>query len=208
MVTVDGLPEPTDAELRLMCAAGATRGAAFCSLLGSAEQQDWLDAALHLVWRAAAGEDVADECADTLDTLVDEDPVWQSEDPTSLPAFYADQAVGLVGEALAMSVRPTGERLDTVLTTVRSLLSMVDFKLSGEKPVIVRAGAPKPPSGPLVEKETEAEQHLVAILAETRSTGDPTSGMPEAVEARKSALMFASDVTPYLEEFAQANNWR
>ncbi|SES04512.1 hypothetical protein SAMN04487983_10295 [Streptomyces sp. yr375] len=60
--------------------------------------QTWLDSGLELAWSAAAGEEVADECAELLDALgaeSDEDEGCEDE-PTSRVGFHADQAIGLV----------------------------------------------------------------------------------------------------------------
>ncbi|MCX4763983.1 hypothetical protein OG562_24080 [Streptomyces sp. NBC_01275] len=191
----------------LLCTAAAQRGSAFCRVLGSAEQQSWLDSGLELAWSAAAGEEVADECAELLDALDaldvldagdDEGEAYEGhggydDDPTARPGFYADQAVGLVGEALAMSIRPSAERVETVLKTLRTLLSMVDFKLGGEKPVIVRGGEPRPAPGPLVQREEDAEREVLAA--------------PAVAEAQESAQAFVAEVTPSVEEFAEASHW-
>jgi hypothetical protein len=44
---------------------------------------------------------VADKCADLLDALVPADD--ESEDPTASPGFFAEQSVGLVGDALSLT---------------------------------------------------------------------------------------------------------
>lgn len=204
---MEALAELTEAELIVFCAAAAERGTGFCRILGSAEQQEWLDAALETVWSAAAGRTVADRCADLLDDLLletDED----GEDPTASPGFFADQSVGLVGEALAVSMRPSAEKVEAVLTTARTLLSMADFTLSGEKPVIVRAGQ-TPPAGPLVTRELDARNDVLTVLTqarrETGNEGHPRSGV--LAEVRELTRVFVDEVTPALEEFAEAKNW-
>lgn len=197
-----GSVEPVDAQLMLLCTGAAERGAVFCRVLGSAEEQSWLDSGLELAWSAAAGEDVADDCAELLDALGGEEYEDEEceEDPTSRPGFYVEQAVGLVGEALAMSLRPSVDRVETVLTTLRTLFSMVDFKLSGEKPVVVRSGEPRPVPGPLVQKEEEAERQALGLL-----TGE--HGGSGVAETRESAQAFVAEVTSSVEEFAELSGW-
>ncbi|MER6976608.1 hypothetical protein [Streptomyces carpinensis] len=206
---MEALVDPTEAELMVLCAAAAERGTGFCRVLGSAEQQEWLDAALEAVWSAAAGQTVADECADLLDALVLEEDEGGTEDPTAGPGFFADQSAGLVGEALAMAMTPSAERVETVLRTVRSLLSMADFTLSGEKPVIVRAGQ-TPPAGPLVSRELEARREALALLARDRQDAEGEGYPPRRdvlIELREATRAFVTEVTPSLEEFAEGKNW-
>lgn len=71
MPSTKNLAELSDVELMLVCAAAAERGggASFCHVLGSAAQQSWLDAALDMAWSTAAGNEVADDCAELLDAL-------------------------------------------------------------------------------------------------------------------------------------------
>lgn len=91
---------------------------------------------------------------------------------------------------------------------MRTLLSMVDFKLSGEKPVIVRSGEPQPPPGPLVQREKDAEhQALVILLRERGAAGERYGLGPTLTELRDLAGAFSVDVTPFLEDFSEANNW-
>lgn len=208
VTAVEGLSDPTDAELMVLCAAAAERGMGFCRVLGSAEQQEWLDSALEAVWSAAAGQAVADECADLLDALVLEDDEGGEEDPTASPGFFSDQSIGLVGEALAVSMRPSAEKVESVLRTVRTLLSMADFTLSGAKPVIVRAGE-TPPAGPLVRREQDARLEVLAVLARDRcDAGGRKRPRPDVLtEVREATRAFVTEVTPALEEFAEAKNW-
>ncbi|MDX3313623.1 hypothetical protein P1S61_32065 [Streptomyces sp. ME08-AFT2] len=204
---MEGLADPTNAELAVLCAAAAERGSGFCRVLGSTEQQEWLGTAVETVWSVAAGQTAVDECADLIDGLVLEDEE-DEEDPTARPGFFADQSVGLVGEALAVSMRPSVEKVETVLKTVRTLLSMADFTLSGEKPVIVRAGE-TPPVGPLVRRELDARLKVLTVLARDRrdagSGGRPRSDV--LTELREATRAFVIEVTPALEEFAEAKNW-
>ncbi|MFK0258726.1 hypothetical protein [Streptomyces sp. NPDC090445] len=157
----------------------------------------------------AAGHRVADGCSALLDSLAEDDECeFDEADPTAYPSFYADQAVGLVGEALAVSLRPSIDRVTVGFKTMRMLLSMVDFKLSGEKPVIIRSGEPRPGSGPLVQREKDAEDHALAVLLRERGGIGERRGMSSTlIELRDLARSFAAKVTPSLEVFSEANNW-
>lgn len=207
---IENLPMLSGVEIRLLCSASAERAAAFCRLLGTDEQKSWIESGLEVAWRMSAGIDAADECSSLLDHIVDDDDEdeFDDADPTAQPAFYADQAVGLVGEALAASLAPSEDRVAAGHKTIRALLAMVDFKLSGEKPVIVRSGESRPGPGPLVRREKEAQDHAVAILLRERGVGGEQQGLSYTLaELRDLARVFAAEVTPSLEEFSEASDW-
>ncbi|MEU0581949.1 hypothetical protein ABZ465_32670 [Streptomyces griseoincarnatus] len=207
MPTAEELRGTSGDELKLLGAAAAERGAAFCRVLGSDEQQDWLDGGLDLVWAAARDEVAADDCLEYLDVLEAEDVEGQDEgqDPTEHPGFFADQAVGLVAEALVGSVDPSAERVERALRTLRTLCSMVDFKLGGEVPVIVRSGDPRPAPGPLVHRELEAEHELMALLARARGASGNAASVDEI---RAVAQEFAREVTSAVRAFSEASSWQ
>ncbi|MFD9409915.1 hypothetical protein ACFWBN_23280 [Streptomyces sp. NPDC059989] len=208
---MEGFSALSDSELIMLCAATAERAAPFCRILGTEEQRAWLESGLELAWRMAAGEDAADDCSAMLDWLEveDDEEEFEDADPTAHPGFYADQAVGLVGESLASSLMPSGDRVETALKTVRTLFSMVDFKLSGEKPVIVRSGEERPPPGPLVQRELDAAGAALGLLSRrSGGAGQQPDALSALVELRNSAREFAAAVTPSLEEFAEANDWK
>ncbi|MEU0915689.1 hypothetical protein [Streptomyces althioticus] len=206
MPTAEEIRNPSDNELKLLGAAAAERGAGFCRVFGSDEQREWLRRGLHLMWAAVSDEATADDCLDHLDALGTADAESQDEeqDPTAHPGFYAEQSVGLVAEALVGSANPSAERVERALQTLRTLCSMVDFKLGGEVPVIVRSGDPRPAPGPLVRMELEAESELVARLTRARETNSNTASVDEL---RATAEDFARAVTSAVKAFAAASNW-
>ncbi|MCX4529846.1 hypothetical protein OG982_29840 [Streptomyces sp. NBC_01551] len=196
----------SDPELVLICAAAAERGAAFCRALGRSEQIEWVDASLGLAWAAAAGNSVQDECAEALDKLDMESQ--DDEDDSSRPEFYAAQSVALVGNALAVSLRPSAAKAEMSINAIRSLLSMLDFKLGGEKPVIVRYGDPSPAPGPLVQMEIDAEREVIDLLARGAtnfSLGLDLSSALTPIQA--SATEFGARLMPSIEEVAELRNW-
>jgi hypothetical protein len=196
----------SDSELMLICTAAAERGAAFCRALGPSEYLTWVDTSLGLAWAAAAGESVQDECAEALDEL--EMEPHDGEDDSSHPEFYVTQAVGLVGNALAVSLRPSVAKVEVSINAIRSLLSMVDFKFAGERPVILRYGEVPPPPGLLVQMEIDAEREVLAILAQAK--GDFAQGEtihPLATQVQASASAFAVRLASSVEEFAELSNW-
>ena len=185
-----------DSELMLICAAVAERGVAFCQVLG-AGHLTWVDASLELAWAAAAGDLVQDECFEALDEL--EMEPQDGEDDASRPEFYVTQAIGLVGNALAVSLRPSASKAEMSINTLRSLLSMVDFKLSGEG---------RPPPGQLVHMEIDAERAVLALSsrgAEGFTQG--VTGRLVANRARDSARVFAERLVPSIEVFAKLGGW-
>ncbi|MFE9374222.1 hypothetical protein ACFYM2_31240 [Streptomyces sp. NPDC006711] len=203
---IQAIPNASDSELMLICAAAAERGVAFCRALGPSEYLTWVDASLELAWAAAAGESVQDECAEALDEL--EMEPQDGEDDSSRPEFYVTQAVGLVGNALAVSLRPSVPKVEMSINALRSLLSMLDFKLSGENPVIVRYGEEPPPPGRLVQMEIDAEREVLALLSQgSEGSAQGVIGRSAATQAQASASAFAVQLIPSIEEFTELNNW-
>ncbi|MFE1960992.1 hypothetical protein [Streptomyces sp. NPDC059479] len=203
---LQAISNASDPELVLICAAAAERGAVFCRALGRSEQSEWVDASLGLVWAAAAGDSVQDDCAEALDELEMESQ--DDEDDSSRPEFYVAQSVALVGNALAVSLRPSAAKAEMAVNTIRSLLSMLDFKIGGEKPVVVRYGDPSPSPGPLVQMEIDAEREVLDLLArEAAASGqeEPRASVVNRIQA--SSTEFGERLAPSIEEVAALSNW-
>jgi hypothetical protein len=203
---LQSISNASGSELMLICTAAAERGAAFCRALGPSEYLTWVDVSLGLAWAAAAGEPVQDECAEALDEL--EMEPQDGEDDSSRPNFYVAQAVGLVGNALAVSLRPSVTKVEMSVNAIRSLLSMLDFKLAGEQSMIVKYGEMPPPPGLLVQMEIDAEREVLALLSQ--GAGASTQGeaiRPVATRVQASASAFSARLTPSVEEFAELSNW-
>ncbi|MFD8967817.1 hypothetical protein ACFV0C_22945 [Streptomyces sp. NPDC059568] len=203
---LQAISNASDPELVLICAAAAERGAVFCRALGRSEQSEWGDASLGLVWAAAAGDSVQDDCAEALDELEMESQ--DDEDDSSRPEFYVAQSVALVGNALAVSLRPSAAKAEMAVNTIRSLLSMLDFKIGGEKPVVVRYGDPSPSPGPLVQMEIDAEREVLDLLAREAAASDqeePRASVVNRIQA--SSTEFGERLAPSIEEVAALSNW-
>ncbi|MCC3770392.1 hypothetical protein [Streptomyces sp. UNOC14_S4] len=203
---LQAISNASDSELMLICAAAAERGMAFCRVLGGTESIEWADEALELAWAAAAGEFNESECADALDGL--EMDSGDDEDDSSSPEFFIAQSLALIGNALSASLRPTAAKAELSVNTMRSLLSMLDFKLAGEHPVIVRYGEGVPPPGVLQQMEIDAERELADLLAR-RDKGDGqrsniASALPQ-VEA--SSREFSAQLATSIEEVADLSDW-
>lgn len=207
---LQAISDASDPELVLICAAAAERGAVICRSLGRLEQSEWVDSSLGLVWAAAAGDPVNDDCAEALDELeIESEDGEDGEDDYSRPEFYVAQSVSLVGNALAVSLRPSAAKAEMAVNTMRTLLSMFDFKIEGEKPVVVRYGDPSPAPGPLVQMEIDAERELLDLLA----CGEAASGQGEirasAVNRiRESSIEFGGRLGPSIQEVAALSNWK
>ncbi|TGZ10565.1 hypothetical protein [Streptomyces rhizosphaericola] len=196
----------SDPELVLICAAAAERGAAFCRALGRSDQSEWVDTSLRIVWAAAAGDSTQDDCAQALDELEMESQ--GDEDDSSRPEFYVAQSVALVGNALAVSLRPSATKAEMAVNTIRSLLSMLDFKIGGEKPVIVQYGDSSPSPGPLVQMEINAEREVLDLLA--RGAATSAQGKHRTLPANRiqaSSSEFSERLTPSIEEFSALSSW-
>lgn len=203
---LQAISNASDPELVLICAAAAERGAAFCRALGRSEQSEWVDTSLGLVWAAATGDSVQDDCAEALDELEMESQ--DDEDDSSRPEFYVAQSVALVGNALAVSLRPSAAKAEMAVNTIRSLLSMLDFKAGGEKPVVVRYGDPSPPVGPLVQMEIDAEREVFEVLAREAAAsgqGEPRASVVNRIQA--SSTEFSGRLAPSIEEVSVLSNW-
>ncbi|MFE7972809.1 hypothetical protein [Streptomyces shenzhenensis] len=203
---VQAISNASDSELVLICAAAAERGAAFCRVLGRSQHSEWVDASLGLVWAAAAGSSVQDECAEALDEL-DMEP-QEDEDDSSRPDFYVAQSVALTGNALAVSLRPSATSAEMSINAIRSLLSMLDFKLGGGKPVVVRYGDSSSPPGPLVQMEIDAEREVIDLLARDAASSDRNGDLSSTVtQIRASANEFGARLTPSIDEVALLSGW-
>ncbi|MFJ4920396.1 hypothetical protein [Streptomyces sp. NPDC088725] len=85
---------------------------------------------------------------------------------------------------------------------------MLDFKLSGENPVIVRYGEEPPPPGLLVQMEIDAEREVLALLSQgSEDSAQGVIGRSVATQAQVSASAFSVQLTPSIEAFVELNNW-
>ncbi|MFC5724363.1 hypothetical protein ACFP1Z_29840 [Streptomyces gamaensis] len=188
--------------LTLICAAAAERGAAFCRTLGAQEDLAWVERSLELAWAVAAGEPVQDECAEALDEL-DLESGCDEDDPSS-PDFYVAQSVALVGNALAVSLHPSAAKAEMSVNTLKTLFSMLDFKLGGERTVIIRFGEATPPPGVLTRREIDAEWENIWQLTQRDEATVPHEAV---VQARESARAFSGRAAEAITEVAELSNW-
>ncbi|WP_367129116.1 hypothetical protein [Saccharothrix sp. HUAS TT1] len=193
-------------EPAVICAAVAERAAPLCRVLGSPEQVQWLDAALDLVWAAAAGEPVAEGCAEALDELEPGVDDFEEADMGS-PEHFVSQSVTLVGIALACSLRRSAPGTEVALGTLRSLAGVLDVEVMGKRPVVVKHGDPPPPPGPLLRKELEAQREVQALVAAVMDEGDGVVPPAVVARARTAAQAYAAAFTPVVERLAELNDW-
>ncbi|MFF8267729.1 hypothetical protein ACF059_10065 [Streptomyces sp. NPDC016562] len=187
------LSNPSEACLRVAAAAIAERGSAFFRVLGPEEELEWLESSLALIWAAASGEDVTDECAEALDELGEESQADQVD--SSYPEFFAARSLELVGNAMVTALRPASERVNASSVILREMLSILDFRLGGSKTVITRYGDPAPPLGPLESREVQEEQ----IVLDVQSTAGGFDR--ESVDhIKEQAVRFAAEVIPHIRD--------
>lgn len=184
----------TSFELALVCAAAAERGMAFSRVLGEPDHLARVEELAELAWAAAVGAAEEDECADALEEL--EAHFDDDEDDPSQPEFFVDQSTALVGIALACAARPSAAQAELSTNTMRTLLSMVDFRLAGEKPVVLRYGETAPAPGVLEQREVDAAREVVDLLREVGAGDLPAAAArirlsAEQVGARLEAALRA-----------------
>ncbi|MFD5937271.1 hypothetical protein [Streptomyces sp. NPDC060333] len=173
-------------DLKAAASAVAQRGSVFYRTLGPQEESDWLDSVLDLIWSAADGQDVDEECLEVLEELGEESQA--DEFDSSHPEFFAARSLELIGNALSVAVRPDPKRVDQSYIALRELLSIVDYRLGGSEPVITRYGDPPPPLGPLETREIEAEN---AVMEELSRSTDRTVTIGRI---REKSSRFSSDL--------------
>ncbi|MFG2143674.1 hypothetical protein ACGFRG_05675 [Streptomyces sp. NPDC048696] len=174
-------------DLKVAAAAVAQRGSIFYRILGPHDERDWLDSVLELIWAAAEGQDVGDECAEVLEKMGEESQA--DEFDSSHSEFFAARSLELIGNALAVALRPDPERVDQSYIALRELLSIVDYRLGGSESVVTRYGEPSPLPGPLEQKEIEAEGMVRDELA--RSMGQ----VDAVARIREESSRFSVEVT-------------
>ncbi|WP_134715050.1 hypothetical protein [Saccharomonospora xinjiangensis] len=196
----------SDSELIIISAAVAERGVAFCRVLGKTESVAWADEALRLTWMAVAGEPVEDECADVLDNL--DLGYNDDEDDTSQPEFFIDQSLSLVGNAISVLLKPDVAKVELSVNTMRTLLSMLDFTLTGEQVVIVGYGEETPPPGPLQQMEINAEREVVDLLVSLNKEGTQRANISSIIpRVKASSREFSTRLAASIEEVADLSNW-
>jgi hypothetical protein len=139
-----------------------------------------------LIWSAADGQDVSEECAEALEELGEESQA--DEFDSSYPEFFAARSLEVIGNALSVVLRADQKRVEQSYAALRELLSILDFRLGGSEPVIIRYGNPPPAPGPLEGGEIEAESTVREDLSNSASRADAVSRI------RESSLRFSIEL--------------
>jgi hypothetical protein len=85
---------------------------------------------------------------------------------------------------------------------------MLDFKMSGEKPVIVKYGEAPPPPGLLVQMEIDAERDFFGLLHRgTEGSGREVNSFDLVAQIQASSREFSARLMAYIEEIAELSNW-
>ncbi|WP_031507941.1 hypothetical protein [Streptomyces megasporus] len=191
-------------ELVAFCAACAERGSGIHKLLGASEGAALFEEALSLGWDAAHGavDDEAvigllEEAEDLLAQNSDE------EDDTESQEFHATQSLLLAVNTLSVYANPSPGRAEMSGQTMETFLAGFDFKLGGERAVIIRAGEPSP-VGNLQRLEQEAQTRFLASYV--NGTGDLLRNAT-IEEMRDSCLDVRERITHAAKEVAELRGW-
>lgn len=156
------LRDASGAVLTAFCAAVAERMLGMYAQMVDEDESGWAEKSLAEVWKVAAGEPDPDACAVALELIEDEASSGENSDIG--PSFYAARIVDLLGLSLESTLRPEFTKAEFVANTAETLLSSLDFALSGERAVIYRRGDQLPPPGPLVSRDIVADVEFFEVL--------------------------------------------
>ncbi|MEU6320983.1 hypothetical protein [Streptomyces sp. NPDC047009] len=159
---VDILRDASGAVLTAFCAAVAERMLGMYAQMVDEDESGWAGNSLAEVWKVAAGEPDSEACAVALEVIEDEASSGENSDVGS--SFYAARIVDLLGLSLESALRPDVTKAEFVVNTAETLLSSLDFALSGEQAVIYRPGEQLPPPGPLVSRDVVADAEFFEVL--------------------------------------------
>ncbi|WP_158713444.1 hypothetical protein [Streptomyces sp. NRRL F-525] len=156
------LQDASGVVLTAFCAAVAERMLDVYAEIVDEDELGWAKDSLAEVWNVVAGEADSDVCAVALEEIEAEASVEENCDLGS--SFYAARIIDLLGLALESALRPDFRKAEFVANTAETLLSSLDFALSGERAVIYRQGEQLPPPGPLVSRDIVADAEFFEVL--------------------------------------------
>lgn len=158
---LDGLPPQA---LQVFCLTCAERGRAIYETLASDEDVAFYNDLLELAWSSAAGNADEDDVADTFEAAEEQLATDSDEADEEGSRFYAQQAGLLALNALAAQLNPSTRGATMSSNTLETLLSSLDFILSGEQVRIREAGQSDPPLGALQRAERDSQETTLARL--------------------------------------------
>lgn len=158
---LEGLPPQA---LQLFCLTCAERGRAFYESLASDEDVAFYNDLLDLAWSSAAGDADEDDVAETFEAAEERLASDLDEAGEEGGRFYAEQAGLLVLNALAAQLNPSIRAATMSSNTLETLLSHLDFILSGDQVRIREAGEPARPLGDLQRAGRDAQEVALVRL--------------------------------------------
>ncbi|MFF3576676.1 hypothetical protein [Streptomyces mirabilis] len=172
------LQDASGVVLTAFCAAVAERMLDVYAGMVDEGELGWAEDSLERVWKVVAAESDSDACAVALEII--EAETSSEENCDSGSSFYAARILDLLGLALESALRPDFGKAEFVANTAETLLSSLDFALSGERTVTYRPGEQLPPPGPLVSRDVAADAEFFEVLRRAGlSVGAPV--VPAAV---------------------------
>ena len=190
------LPNAAPETYVAFCAACAERLGVVYRLLSDPDEREWFDDLLDLGWRAAAGEDVDEQCVDVLESTDLEAAMGEDQADQS---FYTGQALALALNTLAVHLRLDVNKVELSGQTTQSLLSDFDFELAGATPRTTAFGEQPPPPGPLQALEIEEQQEFLRRA---------TAGIPlDLNELRDAARRTSERIAEALPALADRKGW-
>lgn len=178
------LEELSPQALQVFCLTCAERGRAIYEALASDEDVAFYNNLLELAWSSAAGNIDEDDIADAFEAAEEQLAADSDEPDEEGSRFYAEQAGMLALNALAAQLNPSTRGATMSSNTIETLLSSVDFILSGEQMRIREAGQPEPPLGVLQRAERDGQEAMLARLRTTEVI-DLTTVRDEAAAANQ-----------------------
>ncbi|MFD9489417.1 hypothetical protein ACFWBX_36680, partial [Streptomyces sp. NPDC059991] len=156
------LRDASGAVLTAFCAAVAERMLDAYAEMVDEDESGWAEDSLAKVWEVVAAESDADACAEALEVM--ESEASSEEDCDDGLSFYVARVLDLLGLALESALRPDFGKAEFVANTAETLLSSLDFALSGEQAVTYRPGEQLPPPGPLVSRDVAADAEFFEVI--------------------------------------------
>lgn len=195
----DRLERLSPESLGVFCLASAERGRTIYEILASEDEAAYYNELLDLAWASASGEAEEEQIVESLEAAEEELLTETDEDDEENSTFYAKQAGLLVVNALATQLNPSTRSAMMSANTLQTLLSNLDFILSGEYAQIRRADQPEPPLGPIQRTEQDAQDATLARLL-----------APEPIDLttlRDESTAFTIQITGAVTAAAERKGW-
>ncbi|MEU9348610.1 hypothetical protein AB0D74_46185 [Streptomyces sp. NPDC048278] len=176
------LQSADEVTLNVFAAACAERGSAIYQELVDDADREWFAQFLELAWSSLSGEADEGELADAIEEFQEWAESVETEDSEGKD-FYVMQSAMLAVNAIAVHLNPTAARAEMSGQTLETLLGGFDHRLGGGQPVIVRAGEPSPPPGPLQRLEQDAQNAILQSLSARADQGRASQELLDGIRA-------------------------